>query len=223
MRLTFLVLLLLAALLCPAPAATRDNMFNARYGEVLVVTGGPLRYTAAVYNTLGLNDCPEKQWKALDPAKLKEEFQAKAVLLNGPRYFLMDRNSLANPGKIATFGDLQLRHLADLPLSPATLLRGRSKPYTENPVKRKTEYLFRKGRTIYELLSPDGKSYVMQSYARIVDPKLSETDLAHLGKRLALPNGWQYRARTLDEDFYLRADGTAYVLQDELQNSYQRR
>lgn len=223
MRLPALVLLLLAALLSPISAATRDNMFNARYGEVLVVTGGPFHYTAAVYNTLGLNDCPQKEWKALDPAKLKKEFKAKAIILNGPRYFLMDRNSLANPGKVATFGDLQLRHLADVPVSPANLLRGRSKPYEENQVKRKTEYLFRKGRTIYELVSPDGNSYVMQSYARIVDPKLSEPDLVNLGKRLALPKGWKYRAVTLDEDFYLRADGTAYVLQDELQNTYQRR
>jgi len=223
MRPPALVLLLLALFCSPLFAATRDNLFNVRYGEVLVVEGGPFHYTAHVYNTLGLNDCPEKAWQALDPAKLKKEFHARAIILNGPRYFLMDRNSLANPGKIATFGDLQLRHLADLEVSLPTLLRGRSKPYTENQVKRTTEYVFRKGRTIYELVSPEGHVYVMQSYARNVDPKLSEPDLAALGKRLALPKGWQYRAEKLDEDLVLKANGTAYVLQDELENSYQRR
>jgi hypothetical protein len=217
-----LVLLLLVLLSSPLSAATRDDLFNVRYGEVLVVKGGPVSYTAQVYNTLGLNDCPEKEWEALDPAKLKKEFKAKAVILNGPRYFLMDRNSLANPGEVATFGVLKLRHLADVQISPSTLLRGRSKPYTENHVKRKTEYVFRKGRTIYELVSPDGNTYVMQSYARNVDPKLSEPDLATLGKRLALPKGWKYRAVKLDKDFVLRADGSAWVIQDELENTYQR-
>lgn len=218
-----LACLLLLPFISPLDAATRDHMFNVRYGEILVVTGGPLSYTAHVYNTIGLNDCPEAQWKAIDPAKLKKERHARAIIMNGPRYFLMDSNSLASPGGVEIFGGLQLRHLADLKLSPVMVLRGRSKPYQENTVERTTEYVFRKGRTIYELVSPDGKTYVMQSYARIVDPKLSEPDLAGLGRRLSLPKGWSYQPVKLKEDLVLRAAGKATVIQDELQNTYQRR
>ena len=202
--------------------AFRNNMHGARYGEIVVVTGGPLTFTGHVYNTLGLNDCPEAAWKALHPQQLKEQFKADAIILNGPRYFLMDSVSLANPGSIATFGGLQARHLADVKIPLSSVLRGRSKPYTENVVTRTTQYVYRKGNTVYELISPDGRVYVMQAYALIVDPTLTEAKLAGLGSKLKLPQGWQYHVRKLDSDLVLRTSGVAYVLQDELQNSYQR-
>lgn len=221
------LLIFLACLALPAAGAervgSRDRLWNVRYGEILLVTGGPLAFTGHVYNTLGLNDCPEAEWKALDPRKLKKQFKARTVILNGPRYFLMDKNTLANPGKVATFGGLEARHLADVDIPLTVLLRGKSKPYTENTVKRTSEYIFRKGRTIYELTSPAGARYVMQSYSQMIDPSLTEPDLAALGSRLQLPPGWRYRAIKLDRDLVLRASGTAHVLQDELQNSYQRR
>jgi hypothetical protein len=47
-------------------------------------------------------------------------------------------------------------------------------------------------------------------------------DLKNLAARLRLPAGWQYRTRVLDRDLMLRAKGTAHVLQDDLENSYQR-
>jgi len=219
-------LLIGLAILPSIPAAektgARDHMRNARYGEILVVTGGPFEFVGHVYNTLGLNDCPEAAWKALDPKQLAKQWKARAVLLNGPRYFMMDRSSLANPGAVATFDGLQARHLADVQLSLFTVLKGRAKAYTENTVKRTTEYLYRAGRPIYTLTAPDGRVYVMQTYALIVDPHLTEADLPTLGHRLKLPTGWKYAVRTPAHDLVLRANGTAYVLQDDLENSYQR-
>lgn len=215
------VLVTLSAQAAEGPR-TRDNLRGARYGEIVVVTGGPFSFTGRVYNTLGLNDCPEAEWKALNPAAIKKQFRARAVLLNGPRYFLMDRSSLANPGGVGTFGELQARLLAEVKLPLSTILRGKAKPYTETTVKRTSEYLYRKGRPVYELLAPDGRHYVMQTYARIVDPNLSESDLATLDRHLKLPKGWKYRVRTLDKDLVLRADGEAHVLQDDLANTYQR-
>jgi len=220
----------LAALLCfsslisvqAQTIRSRDHMRNARYGEILIVKGGPFNFIGSVYNTLGLNDCPEAQWKALDPEKLKQQYKARAVLLNGPRYFLMDKNSIANPGGVSTFGGLQARHLADVQLSLFTFLRGKSKPYTENAVKRSTEYVFLRNRPVYTLVSPAGETYVMQSYALIVDPTLTMANLAGLGSKLKMPAGWKYNVLTPKSDLILRATGTAYVLQDELQNSYQR-
>ncbi len=200
----------------------RKHMRGERYGEILVVTGGPFQFTGHVYNTIGLNDCPEAQWKALDPAKLKKEWKARSVLLNGPRAFVMDSNALANPGAIATFDGLQARHLANVAISLGTILKGRAKPYTENRVARTSQYVYKKGRPVYELISPDGKTYVMQSYSMIVDPSLSMSDLAGLGSRLQLPAGWKYQTRIPSEDLVMTATGTAYVLQDNLENSYQR-
>lgn len=74
---------------------------------------------------------------------------------------------------------------------------------------------------MHELVNPDGLAYVMQAYCVGVDPSLAEADLPGLGERLALPDGWTFRTRTLDEE--LIVDTTAIiatVLQDELENTY---
>ncbi len=61
----------------------------------------------------------------------------------------------------------------------------------------------------------------MQSFSQQVDAGLTEADLATLGDRLNLPDGWRYEARTLDADLVIDfGDQPARVLQDELQNSY---
>ena len=217
-----LLALSLPAVAAPKPTGDRNNIHGARYGEILVVTGGPFVFKGGVYNTLGLNDCPEKEWKALDPAKIKKEHKAVAVLLNGPRYFIMDAVLGASPGEVETFGDLQARHLADVRLTLGDILRGGSHPYEGSEVTRNTTFVYRKGTQVYELIDPQGNVYIMQTYALIVDPNLKESDLATLGSRLKLPKGWKYQVRTLDKDLNVRAWGKAFVIQDELKNSYQR-
>ena len=218
-----LCLFVVASSLRAAPVIKqRDHMHGARYGEIIVVTGGPVNFTGHVYNTIGLNDCPEDAWKALKPADLKKEWKARAVILNGPRYFLMDQSVITDPGDVVSFDGLQARFLATLTIPLANVLHGEAPPYTENTVMRSTEYFFKKGRTIYELISPQGSTYVMQSYSQTVDPKLTEADLSTLESRLALPPGWRYQIRTLDADYSMKTTGIAYVLQDNLKNSYQK-
>jgi haloalkane dehalogenase len=197
---------------------------GARYGEVLLVTGRLNRIEASVYNTLGLNDCPDDLWQALDAEAIKKEYQARAVILNGPRYFLMDTIAIADPGTdIFDFGGLQMRRLATVPLRLKTVLGGlHRQPYTEQAVRRTTVYVYDRGREVYELVAPDGTAYVMQSYSLAVDPALTEAQLPTLGARLQLPDGWHYRVRRLEEEWSLRVDGEAILVQDELENSYQR-
>jgi len=74
-------------------------MHGARYGEVLLVTGRLNRIEVTVYNTLGLNDSPDDLWQALDTEAIKKTYRARAVILNGPRYFLMDKVSIVDPGE----------------------------------------------------------------------------------------------------------------------------
>src|ERR1700758_2462711 len=63
---------------------------NARYCEIIPIVRKGLHLEAAVYNTLGLNDCPASAWSAITEDAMKQRFGAVTVLLNGPRYFLMD-------------------------------------------------------------------------------------------------------------------------------------
>jgi len=212
----------------PAPSTphltVRDRVHGARYGEVLLVTGRLNRIEATVYNTLGLNDCPDDLWQALDAEAIKKAHRARAAILNGPRYFLMDTIKIANPGgEIVTFGELQMRPLATVRL-PLTAVRGGldRQPYTERTIRRTTVYVWDEGREVYELVAPDGTSYVMQSYSLAVDPTLTEADLPTLGARLQPPSGWRYRVRQLAREWVLQVGGEATVIQDELENSYQR-
>jgi hypothetical protein len=74
---------------------------------------------------------------------------------------------------------------------------------------------------VFELVAPGGDTYVMQSYAQIKDPSLTIAQLPALGRRLKPPEGWRYRTRRLRRDLVLTANGSATVIQDELQNTYQ--
>jgi MoxR-like ATPase len=94
-------------------------------------------------------------------------------------------------------------------------------PYTANHVNRHTVFTFDAGEEVYELQDPALRRWVMQTWSQIVDPELSRADLRELGERLDLPNGWTYQARVLESPVRIdTADRTAFVLQDDLKNSY---
>ena len=192
-----------------------------RYGEVLLVSAGSESDDgpqATVYNTFGLNDCPAELWAKLDAEAVARDHGAAAALLNGPRYWLMDSVEKVASGQpeIATFGGIDMIRQATVKLNSMN-----PAPYRPNTVTRNAVFVFNSGETVFELVDPDGRHWVMQTWSQVVDPALAYEDLAGLGARLNLPAGWSYRARVLDND--LRIDTTtvaAQVLQDDLTNSY---
>jgi hypothetical protein len=208
----------------PAPfdaLAERTGVRGARYCEFFVVERNGAELRGKVYNTLGLNDCPGDLWSAADTNRLKTELGALAVTRNGPRYFMMD--SLATRSadtEVVTLAGLTMRLVAVVRITPSQL--SSQKPYVETTIERTTEYLFQAGKPVYELVPPGGPSYVLQSYAQIVDDSLTIASLAGLADRLHLPDGWSYRVRTLDQDLVLRTSGEITVIQDDLENTYQR-
>jgi hypothetical protein len=202
-----------------------SNLRNQRYCEVLVGKRAWLNLEVRVFNTQGLNLCPEAQWKTLTKESIEKTFDASFVLLNGPRYWTMDEIQAAGNtvnGVQESFGGIEMNLRATIQLSLLKQLIG-SKQYTPNEIVRTTNFIYRVGSAVYELTSPGGDVYVMQSYSQIVNPALSMKDLPVLGGQLKLPAGWTYRSRVLDQDLSLVANGIAYVLQDNLSNSYQRR
>lgn len=202
-----------------------SNLRNQRYCEVLLGKRDWLKLEVRVFNTQGLNLCPEAQWNALTKESIAKTYDASFVLLNGPRYWMMDEIQAAgntvNEVK-ESFGGIEMNLRATIQLSLLKQLMG-SKNYTANEVARTTKFVYRAGSAIYELTSPAGDVYVMQSYSQIVNPALNIKDLPVLNEQLKLPAGWTYRSRVLDQDLSLVANGVAYVLQDNLSNSYQRR
>lgn len=205
-----------------ASAATRQTsgLYDARYCELFVLRGAPPNAQASVWNTIKLNRCPQAQWEAVDPGALAKELGATAVVLNGPRHFLMD-SAAASTGGVHSFDGLRARKVATIPIRSASDLV--STPYTDRTIKRRNTWRWKRTRLVYELVAPGGDVYVMQSYAQIRDPKLTLGKLRSLGRRLELPEGWRYRVRRLRRPLVLGARGRATILQDDLLNTYQLR
>jgi hypothetical protein len=209
-----------AALAAQGGAAAKPpiDFHDARYCEFLVLTGEVPNAQVTVFNTIGLNDCPQEQWDAIDAGELAQELGAKAVIKNGPRHFLMD-SATGNPGPVRSFDGLEMRKVATIAIHTNEELV--SRVYSERTIKRHNTWAWEEGRRVYELLAPDGSTYVMQSYSQIEDPNLSLDQLRRLGGRLELPQGWAYRSRVLKDDLVLRARGSATIVQDDLTNTYQ--
>ncbi len=202
------------------PERLISDMRGVRYGEVLAVCLRDHGLEAEVYGTQMLNDCPQELWETLDAAAIAEEMGAVVVKLNGPRHWMLDglgtKVAVVDP-VLRDFNGLTMRRIAtvDLGGNPAPI------PYAERYVNRGAVFFFDAGRPVHELVNPDGVAYVMQAYCIGVDPSLTEDDLPSLGERLALPDGWSYRTRVLDEELVVDTTATiATVLQDELENTY---
>ena len=201
-----------------------SGLRNLRYCEVLYGKRHLGTLTIKVFNTQGLNACPEALWKALDVKVIEKKNDASFVRLNGPRYWTMDEIKAA--GKTAqdvieNFGGIEMSLRATLDVGIKQQLAG-TQFFVPNVVNRNTAFIYKSGTPIYQLTSPQGQIYIMQSYSQIADPNLSMNDLAQLAARLKLPDGWKYTVQTLTQDLVLQAQGKAYVIQDNFYNSYQR-
>lgn len=201
-----------------------EDIRNYRYCEIIPVFRSGVTFHVEVYNTIGLNECPAELWNELEEEALVEAYDAAAVKINGPRYWVINRiagGGATAAGKIVDFNGIEMKQAATI---ETKLWEGTvgSKLYAENQVQRTTTFTYYANNMVYELTSPEGDVYRMQSYAQIVDPTLTIADLETLGERLELPEGWRYQARVLTSNSKLIADGLAFVINDDFGNSYQK-
>ena len=203
-----------------APQRLIDHMRGVRYGEVLAMFLRDTGLEAEVYGTQMLNDCPQELWELLDADAITKDMGAVFVKLNGPRYWLLDglgsKVAVVDP-VFKDFNGIQMRRIATIPIG-ADFAAG---PYTIRNVNRGAVFFFDAGKTVYELVDPDGRALVMQARCIGIDPNMTEESLANLGERLALPEGWSYRTRVLDAELVVDTSATlATVVQDEFENTY---
>jgi hypothetical protein len=197
-----------------------DHMRGVRYGEVLAVFLRDEGLEAEVYGTQMLNDCPQKLWETLDAEAIAKDMGAVLAKLNGPRYWMLDglgqKVAVVDP-VFKDFNGITMRRIATVALGDDPSVQ----PYVQRHVNRGAVFFFDAGKPVYELVNPDGLAYVMQARCVGVDPTISEEMLPGLGDRLALPEGWTYRTRILEEELVVDTSATiATVLQDELENTY---
>ena len=203
------------------PTRLIDNMRGVRYGEVLAVYARNNRLEAEVYGTQMLNDCPAELWDTLVADDIAKDMGAAFVKLNGPRHWVLDGlGTKVAPVEpvLREFNGLLMRRIATLDLGESPAVG----PYTVRHVDRGAQFFWDAGKQVWELVDPDGTAYVMQALCIGVDARMNEKGyLDALGSRLALPAGWIYRTRILDDELICDTTGNvAVVLQDEFENTY---
>jgi hypothetical protein len=196
-------------------------MRGDRYCEVLLVDVVDGQASAEVFVSYPLNDCPAGRWDTLDASAIAAAEGTTTAILNGPRYWLMDRIEKERgeePTTRQTFGGIEMQRQASVQIGS---LAGAGTPYTVREVDRSTRFTFDAGQVVHELTAADGSTYVMQSWSQQRDPTLTEADLDGLGARIQPPSGWSYSKRVLTSALVVDTTGVpARVLQDELANSY---
>ncbi|MFN8023427.1 MAG: hypothetical protein U0Q03_18005 [Acidimicrobiales bacterium] len=202
------------------PVRLATDMRGVRYGEVLAVYLRDGSLQAEVYGTQMLNDCPQHLWDGLDAGAIAQEMGAAFVKLNGPRYWTLDglgtKVAVVEP-VMREFNGILMRRIATVDAGTSPQVG----PYTLRQVNRGATFFFDAGKRVYELVDPEGTAYVMQAYCVGVDPSITEDSLGDLGSRLALPDGWSYRSRVLDDELVVDTTGQlATVVQDEFENTY---
>ncbi len=212
--------------IAPTTTSASDAMYpnglrNVRYCEVVLITKPAESFNASVWNTMGLSECPQADFDALDTAAIAADNSALIALRNGPRYWVLDRieSDIRDTAPVTRFGNLDMFRGATIDFGEALPV---SSPYAVRQIERDTVFTFWAGTSVFELTDPDGKVYVMQSYSLMIDPTLTIDGLTSLGATLQLPAGWTFSTRVLDADLNIvDVDGFAPVVQDELQNTYQ--
>ena len=202
------------------PQRLIDHMRGVRYGEVLAVFLRDTGLEAEVYGTQMLNDCPQELWETLNAEEIAKDLGAVFIKLNGPRYWVLDglgsKVAVVDP-VFKDFNGIQMRRIATIPLG-ADFAAG---AYVVRNVNRGAVFFWDAGKTVYELVDPEGRALVMQARCVGVNSNMTEESLATLGERLALPDGWSYRTRVLDAELVVDTSATlATVVQDEFENTY---
>ena len=206
----------------------RTNARDFAYCEITPVFGKPPNAMAQVYNSSGPGDrCPPNEKAAIDPTKLAAELGAEFVYINptpqtARRYWVMDQFWVHKVGETVDFHGVRATWMASM--SPE-LMKGLLKDdFVPREVHRENAYLYAKGRRVYLLHSPDGKTWVMLSYTTEVDTDLSLDQLSNLVGKLKLPDGFKFEIKELPRDLTIdtqRANGLAHIIRDNLHDIYQ--
>jgi len=214
----------------PTPASDTTKVYDYPYGEVIPDTVSGTTMTENVFNTLGYNACPKNLWDTITEADIVAAYNAAyganstSATINGRRHWVMSTIT-PNGGVEATKQTLTVNGLefgiqAQLQVEVGAPTIG-SEPYVINTVQRDTTFVFKKGRSVYELTDPSGNVYVMQSYSQQVDPSLNLKKLPYIGASDQLPTGWKYRARMLTSDLSLVSSGATSIVNDHYRNTFQ--
>lgn len=211
------------------------NMLNYQYCEtILVVPTAPAGKTQPVFNTTGYDSC--SNYQNLQAQDIINSYNityppgnpyglpsgATSLQLNWPRNWVYNQAVEGVPPGTTTylnlFNDNTLWGFVGFNTGTSV-----GTAYTQSFVVRDATWTYNTNSLVFELLDPTGNLYVMQSYARFIDPSLTYDDLqdvAYMTSVMGLPPGWSYGIKQLTQQFANVSTGNAVIVNDKLGNSY---
>jgi len=206
-----------------AKSATLEKARYFGQCEIFLLKGKPGNYEGEVYNTTPLNDCPPTKFDPIDAKQVAKQTGWDVAWKNPRRFWTMDRLTIALVGEPREFDGLMFNFVAKMAMPPAFTLEGGQQSISFRPtqIQRNSTYEFLQGQPVFLLQSPDGKTWVMQTYTTHTDASLTAADLPNLAGRLKLPAGWQFKSRTLEKNLVISTNGLARIVPDNLENMYQ--
>jgi hypothetical protein len=192
-------------------------------GEIFLLTRAGEHIDALVYNTTGFGPCPATEFAAIAVEQVATDTGSDLAWKNPRRFWMMDALQVKIIGEPRELGGVKFNFMAKMQM-PADFDFNQdqsARAYRPTQIRRISTYEFRRGRPVFLLRSPDGITWVMQTFTDHVDHTLTEPELPGLGSRLNLAEGWRFKTVTLDRDLTLDTNGLANIVPDNLSNMYQ--
>lgn len=199
------------------------DMRGYRFCEVGLITGTRKGNAVGnIWNTTGASDPTPEQFAALDAGTIAKENHAPRAWLNPVRRWMYDEVDAWEIGEDRQFDGLKTTWMA---VASTDTMKTVQHPFIPGHIYRNNAFTFKKGSEVYLLDAPDGEVFVLQSFTQAFDPSLTKDNLAELGGKLSLPDGWAFRSKVLDRDLRISAPESsghlAHIVQDDLHNTYQ--
>jgi len=200
-----------------------DDLRGYAQGEIFLLKKADEHLDAEVYNTTGFGPVPASAFDAIDVQQLAADTGSDLAWKNPRRFWMMDAATVNLVGEPRELQGLMFNLMARMQM-PVGFNPGQDQSamaYHPAKIGRVSTYEFRSGRPVFLLRSPEQITWVMQTFTDHIDHDLRESDLPGLAPRLALPDGWQYKAVTLGQDLTITTTGVANIVPDHLANMYQ--
>jgi rhodanese-related sulfurtransferase len=200
-----------------------ENTRGTSFCGVAAFIGTPPNATAHIYTSSSCQACTADDARKIDPVKLAGEIGVTRCGVNVGRFWMMDELSFG-AGEAVTFQGVKMVWVGSMYPDEVHAYFG-GKPYTPVSIARDTEWIYKAGKPVHLLRTPQGKVWVLQEYCTDVDKTLTADTLGTLGDKLKkLPDGWRFETNVLPRDLSLntaRSGGRAFIMRDELGNAYQ--
>jgi hypothetical protein len=191
------------------------------------VFGTPPNVMAQFYTSSGPGDrCSVNEMAAINPTKLAAELAAEFVYINptpqtAGRHWVMDELWFFKVSESVDVHGVQATWAASM--SPELMKRVLEGDFVPGEIHRDSKYLYARGSMVFLLRLPDGKTWVIQSYANEVDKDLSFDQRSNLASKSKLPDGFKFEVKTLTKNLTIdprKANDVAHVLWDNLHDIY---